>query len=233
MSDAIQKLQEVIDNYLKAGPCTILEAGCGSMSKVQLNSDIYLVGMDISEKQLARNNYLHEKILGDLHTYPIPSKKFDIIICWDVLEHLDRPRLVIENFLTACKPGGLIILAFPNLFSVKGVITKLTPHVFHVWYYKYILGDRDAGKDDQPPFVTKLRLAMSYPAIRRFVQARGATVELLAFRECNDMKTARSRFAIINALIGTASAITKALTYGRADAADSDCILVVRAGYNS
>ena len=231
MSSAIEGLQRLIDDYVgSTDGIQVLEAGCGSMSKVNLGKNVRMVGIDISEKQLDRNEVLHEKILGDVHTYPLPRRSFDIIICWDVLEHLENPRKALENFFNACKPNGLIILAFPNLFSLKGVLTKFTPHLVHVWYYRYLLGMKDAGKDDQPPFVTRFRLAMTYPAIRQLAISANATVAYFAFRESPDMRFIRDKYWFINVLLKTTSFISRNLTLGAVDLINSDCIMVLRAG---
>jgi SAM-dependent methyltransferase len=230
MTDAITELQRVIDDYSGADrTITLLEAGCGSMSKVKLSGNVHVVGIDISEMQLARNLGLYDRILGDIQKYPLPEKTFDIIICWDVLEHLERPREALENFFKACKDGGLIILGFPNLYSVKGIITKLTPHVVHIWYYKYILDVKEAGTDDTPPFRTFFRLSMTHTSIRKLARARNATVEFFAFRESPDMKYARRRFWLLDMLLKTGSIASRAVTLGQTDVAHSDCIMVLRA----
>ena len=229
MANAVENLQQIVDDYLTPERTfTVLEAGCGSMSKLRLKRNIHVIGIDISEKQLQRNTELDERLLGDIQTYPLPGCSFDIIICWDVLEHLPDPRKALENFLRSCKPNGLIILAFPNLFSLKGVITKLTPHRVHIWYYKYFLGAEDPGRDDQPPFPTALRLSMSYPAIWKLAGSRNATVQFFAFRESPDMQTVRRKFRIMNALFSTAGVLSRICSFGRIDATNSDCIMVLR-----
>jgi SAM-dependent methyltransferase len=229
MSNAIAALQRIVDDYLTPERTfTILEAGCGSMSKIKFGKNIYVVGIDISEKQLERNTALDKKILGDLHIYPLPYSSFDIIICWDVLEHLRDPRKAVDNLFQACKPNGLIILAFPNLFSLKGIITKLAPHSVHIWYYKHFLGVDDPGRDGQPPFPTTLRLSMSYPSIWKLARSRNAAVQFFAFRESPDMQTVRRRFWIMNVVFSTASVLSRILTFGKVDAKNSDCIMVLR-----
>jgi SAM-dependent methyltransferase len=228
MSDVLERLQQFVDERLTPGRTfTVLEAGCGSMSKVRLGNNIHVVGIDISAKQLERNAELHEKILGDIQAYPLEKCSFDIVICWDVLEHLQDPRRALENLLEACKPNGMVILAFPNLFSLKGIITKLTPHWVHIWYYKYFLGAENPGREDQPPFPTTLRLSMSYPAIWGLARSRNATVQFFAFRESPDMQTVRRKFRIMNALFSTASALSRLFTFGKIDATNSDCIMVL------
>lgn len=231
MPDAVSELQRLIDGYMTAGGTVrLLEAGCGSMSKVRLSENVEVVGVDISAKQLERNPGLHERILADIQNFDLPERSFDMIICWDVLEHLDAPQKALANFYRAIKPGGLIILAFPNLYSLKGLITKLTPHFMHVWYYRYLLHSENAGADDTPPFVTPFRTTATYPSIRRSARAHRAAVVLFALRESNDMQYVRKNFRFMDVVMRTASVISRALSGGRIDAMHSDCILVLRAG---
>jgi 2-polyprenyl-3-methyl-5-hydroxy-6-metoxy-1,4-benzoquinol methylase len=229
MSEAIIELQRLIDEYRGTrGTIRLLEAGCGSMSKVRFGDDVRIVGIDISEKQLERNENLDERILADIQTHSLSERSFDMIICWDVLEHLDNPNKALGNFLRAAKPGGLIVLAFPNLFSLKGIVTKLTPHFVHVWYYRRLLKVPDAGMQDTPPFVTPFKLTATYPAIRRFARKHNASVLYLGFRESPDMQFVRTTYWLMNIVMKSASLATRLLTFGRIDAMHSDCILVLR-----
>ena len=77
----------------------VLEAGCGTKGYIQLPKSVYKVGIDISEKQLDQNNELAEKVLGDIQYFDFPENKFDVIVCWDVLEHLPHPELAINRFI--------------------------------------------------------------------------------------------------------------------------------------
>ena len=168
MSQEIDKLQAFVGKELIGlSEVRVLEAGCGSASNLRFGNKVYLVGIDISEKQLARNTLLHEKIVGDIQQYEFPEGNYDAIVCWDVLEHLPEPQLALEKFARAIKPGGLVILKMPNVLSLKGLITKFMPHIFHVWAYRYIYGDKNAGKEDTVPFRTFLRLSISANAIRK------------------------------------------------------------------
>ncbi len=230
MPSALDQLQRFVDDYLRSRPTVrLLEAGCGSMSKIRLSGNVFVVGIDVSAKQLERNQGLHERILGDIQTFPLAEQSFDLIICWDVLEHLDDPVKALRNFFRAVRPGGLIILAFPNLYSVKGLITKLTPYPVHLWYYTHLLHVQNAGANDTPPFVTPFRLAVTYPAIRRLTKAHQGEVAFFAPRESPDMLYVRKKFWFMNLIMMTASLVSIALTFGRIDVAHSDCIMILRA----
>jgi 2-polyprenyl-3-methyl-5-hydroxy-6-metoxy-1,4-benzoquinol methylase len=230
MSEILTQLQQVIDKYVDgAGSVRLLEAGCGSISKVRLGSSVSVTGIDISPMQLARNENLSEKILGDLQTYQFPDQCFDIIICWDVLEHLERPDRALDRFFRATKPGGLIILAYPNLYSLKGIATKITPHIADIWYYRYLLHRPDAGTNDTAPFVTFLRNSATYPAIRKMAKARRFQEILFGLRESLSMQYVRTHFQVFNFTMKAASAASRALTLGKVDLIQSDCIQVLKA----
>ena len=44
----------------------------------------------------------------------IPAASKDFLIASQVLEHTEAPIAVVENWLAAVKPGGLLIIMLPN-----------------------------------------------------------------------------------------------------------------------
>jgi 2-polyprenyl-3-methyl-5-hydroxy-6-metoxy-1,4-benzoquinol methylase len=168
------QLQAVLDDRLRGrAGLRVLEAGCGSTSHVRLPPDATLVGIDISQKQLDRNARLAERIRGDVQAHDLGVASFDVIICWDVLEHLPYPERALERFVRALRPDGLLVLALPHALSFKGMVTKLTPHAFHVWFYRRILGQPLAGTEDRAPFPTFMRAAIAPHRLVRFAEAHG------------------------------------------------------------
>jgi len=177
-----QKLQKFIDDRLSNKKrIKILEAGCGSATYLKFKPESYFVGIDISETQLNKNKILDEKILGDIQTFPLPDNEFDAVICWNVLEHVNDPGAALRNFHVAMKPEGILILSLPNIYSLKGLITKFTPHWFHVFFYRCCYKEKDAGKIGKAPFKTFMRKAISPAAISRFAEAKGMSVDYLAY----------------------------------------------------
>lgn len=120
----------------------ILEAGCGSGSTIAIPADARVTGIDISSEELDKNSVVHEKIVGDLETYQLPEDTFDLVVCTDVLEHLKRPALAMASMASAVRPGGLLLLAFPNVHSLKAVVAKYTPLWFHSAINRFIYGQR-------------------------------------------------------------------------------------------
>jgi SAM-dependent methyltransferase len=90
--------------------------------------------------------------LGNVETCILPPASFDLIVCFNVIEHLQSPQAAIQRFWDALSPGGLLFIGAPNPRSLSGMVTRFTPHAFHVWYYRAVLRKRDAGQPGQPPF---------------------------------------------------------------------------------
>jgi SAM-dependent methyltransferase len=151
--NAIAELKQTVGNLSNK---RVLEAGCGSGSYLDL-SGAFVVGVDISQHQLDRNETLKEKYCADLHVFEKPEweKSFDAIICWDVVEHLDNPKIAIAKFLKWLKSDGRLILAYPNPQTLKGMATKYTPYFIHQLFYKLASGTPfSASKVDKGPFRT-------------------------------------------------------------------------------
>ena len=150
--------REFVRNYFgNLAGLNVLDAGCGSASWLFDLSACHVTGIDVSLKQLDRNSLLKVKICADLQVYENESwiNSFDLILCLDVLEHLKHPAPVMEKFMSWVKPDGRIVLAYPNPQSLKGRVTKYSPHIIHQLFYKISLGTPlSAGRADKGPFNT-------------------------------------------------------------------------------
>lgn len=49
------------------------------------------------------------------------TEKFDLIICVDVMEHIENDVKVFKNFFTALKPNGIVIINTPSIFGGSDV----------------------------------------------------------------------------------------------------------------
>lgn len=200
----------------------LLEAGCGSASYFTFDDIVKSVGIDIDDDQIEKNSLMDEKIRGDLETYPLPKDEFDIVVCWDVIEHLSRPQLALCNLFNALRPGGLIILSFPNLLSFKGLVTKLSPFWFHKAFYRLM-------KYTSRNFPTYLRVAILPNRVLKLAEANGFSVIYRAMGEGGLTRRVRKRFWFLNIIFLSINAVWKLLTFGRYDSLFSDsCVLIMR-----
>ena len=70
--------------------------------------------------------------------YPYPedaisnSIQADIVTCFDVIEHLSDPKLLVQNAFKLLKPGGIFILSMPNL---NDFLRKIQKHDFEEFFF--------------------------------------------------------------------------------------------------
>jgi SAM-dependent methyltransferase len=163
-------------------PLSILEAGCGQEWWLDLDGTRYsLCGVDIDRKALEIRKYekgdLDEIIEGDLRTVDLGQRRFDVIYCSFVLEHVEDADVVLKNFVRWLEPGGLLIVRIPDPDSVRGFITRLTPHWFHVLVYKHLLRRKNAGQPGYGPYATFFHPWVSRRGIYDYCRAFGFTVK--------------------------------------------------------
>ena len=200
----------------------LLEAGCGSASHVRFKANAYVVGVDISREQLEQNDTLQEKILGDIQHCLLPEEEFDVVVCWMVLEHLSKPKEALRNLFRAVKPQGLLILAFPNLLSIKGAVTKITPFWFHEVFYKFM-------KYTSRHFPTYLRVAILPKNVTRLAHDNGFSVEYGRLVEDPIWNKVRSRFRFVDLTFSAMESLTRFISFGKVQSPLRDnCALILR-----
>ncbi len=157
----------------------ILEAGCGRAWTIDLkNVPFRLTGVDLDPVALdarIEQGDLDEAIHGDLRTVELPAN-YDVIYSSYVLEHVPEADEVVDNFQTWLKPGGIMVIRIPDGGTVFGFITKMTPHWFHVFYRKRILGQPNAGKPGFEPYPTFYHPIVSRSGMHAYCAEHGLEV---------------------------------------------------------
>jgi SAM-dependent methyltransferase len=107
------------------GKCRVLEVGCGTGNVLRNLKEIYpsslIVGMDLFFEGLrfARSRTSANLVQGDLGRPPFINQ-FDVIGLFDVLEHLQFDRQVLQDLKEMLREDGFLILtvpAHPTLWS--------------------------------------------------------------------------------------------------------------------
>lgn len=179
---------EIIERLIRkkasnSEPIHILEAGCGRRWPFRLEGIQYnltCVDMDKDALEVRENTLsdLHETIEGDLCSIDLGADRYDVIYSSFVLEHIKRADLVMKNFVRWAKPNGIIIIKVPDANSVGGYITRITPHWFHIFYYRFILGNKDAGTPGYGPYPTYYHSIISRSGMRDFCNDRNNNIVL-------------------------------------------------------
>jgi ubiquinone/menaquinone biosynthesis C-methylase UbiE len=55
----------------------------------------------------------------DAQQLPFPEKSFDVVICFEVIEHLDNPRLFLSESKRVLRSNGIFLCSTPNAERLK------------------------------------------------------------------------------------------------------------------
>ena len=102
----------------------VLDIGCAYGIMLQKFPDSFeKFGIDVSEYAIAKaktrlpNAKL--KVAGAEDKLPFPENFFDIVICNDVIEHLENHQALLENVKKALKSDGILYINAPNLNWIR------------------------------------------------------------------------------------------------------------------
>jgi SAM-dependent methyltransferase len=190
----------------------ILEAGCGQRWLLDPGGrKVFLTGVDLDRDALEIRKTvrkdLDEAIHGDLRSISFGDRKFDVIYSAFVLEHIAGAAEVLRRMCGWLRPGGIIVIEIPDPQSVKGLVTRITPHWFHVFYYRRVLGIKTAGKVGYGPYRTYFDRVVSRAGIREFCSENGLSVDAeYAFATDGPRdKSMRTLVGVMTKLIGFCS----------------------------
>jgi 2-polyprenyl-3-methyl-5-hydroxy-6-metoxy-1,4-benzoquinol methylase len=114
-----QDRREAIYKYKTSG--SILDIGCssGAFLESMKGPDWQLSGIEMSAETAKRaaartGGYI---FAGDIMDAPFAPQSFDVITCFDVLEHVYDPRKVLAKVAEWLKPGGIYYVLVPNIDS--------------------------------------------------------------------------------------------------------------------
>jgi SAM-dependent methyltransferase len=87
-----------------------------------------IVGVDVSEEELAANSDLDEKHVADVtQGLPFDDATVDLVVSKTLLEHLGDVEAFILHARRALKPGGCFINLFPGKFASFSLINQALP----------------------------------------------------------------------------------------------------------
>ena len=64
-------------------------------------------------------------VVGDVERLPFRSHAFDALVCDDTIEHLPDDRRGVSELASVVRPGGMLVIATPNRYSLQIVWRKL------------------------------------------------------------------------------------------------------------
>ena len=228
--DSLLGVHEVLRRELPQGRLAIYEAGGGSSSF--LPTDVlgrsHVTVVDIDEDQVRNNTYADQAILGDVQTYRFSPETFDVVICYNVIEHLPDVEAALVNFRDALKRGGMILIGAPNPRSLSGVVTKYSPHWFHVWFYRNIRGIKTAGLPGEAPFPTFFHPLVTLSKLEAFAVTHGLETIYLREVESPRYPEMRQRKPLFATLVDAGAAVMNAVLPRGTDVRRGDYHVILR-----
>lgn len=105
-------------------PKEILDIGCGAgtLSLYLASKGNIVLGIDISKsavdlcRKSANSLKLNKNSSFEVMDFPkeVPNKKFNFIICSEVIEHLKNDNLALQKIFSLLKPSGIAIISTPS-----------------------------------------------------------------------------------------------------------------------
>jgi SAM-dependent methyltransferase len=228
--ESLLAVHDMLGSTLPPAPLAIYEAGGGSTSFLPLEvlERSHVTVVDIDEDQIRNNDYAQQTILGDIQTYRFKPDSFDLVICYNVIEHVPDVEAALSGFCESLKQGGLILIGAPNPDSLSGVVTKYSPHWFHVWFYRYVRGDKKAGQPGQAPFPTFFHPLVTLSNLEVFAKSHGLQVIYRKEYESPRFPEMRARKPAFAALLDGIAAIMNLFLAANADVRHGDYHLILR-----
>lgn len=112
----------------------VLDVGCGRghLLAALRDAGLEVQGLEFSDTaaRYAREALGIPVVVGDFVEEPFPPESFDAIVFWHSLEHVPDPTAAIARSRELLRPGGLLLVAVPNLESLQARATG--PAWFHL-----------------------------------------------------------------------------------------------------
>jgi hypothetical protein len=145
-----------------------------------------------------------------------------------VLEHVPYVEAALAGFFQSLKRGGLILIGAPNPRSLSGLVTKYTPHWFHIWFYRHVVGKKSAGLPGEPPFPTYFHQLVTPSLLEAFARKNGLQVIYRQEYESPRYPEMREHARLFAALVDTFSVMLNLMLPRKTDVRRGDYHVILR-----
>ncbi|MGE0543493.1 MAG: class I SAM-dependent methyltransferase [Dehalococcoidia bacterium] len=124
----------------------ILDVGSGRTPTIppdQRPEGCWYAGLDLSIAELQRapeGSYNEMHVADVAHRVPELEGRFDLIVSWQVLEHVKPLDAALENLQSYLRSGGRLVAQFSGRYSAFGLINMVVPQELGVRLMQQLLG---------------------------------------------------------------------------------------------
>ncbi|MCR8456023.1 MAG: methyltransferase domain-containing protein [Crenarchaeota archaeon] len=112
----VRLYKTMLDLIPKEPNIKILDLGCGHghiLSYLRGNGrDAY--GLDVNVDSLQHRNLRGYFVCGDAHNLPFRDSSLDVILAFELVEHLKEPEKALEEIRRTLKRNGILLLTSPT-----------------------------------------------------------------------------------------------------------------------
>jgi 2-polyprenyl-3-methyl-5-hydroxy-6-metoxy-1,4-benzoquinol methylase len=185
----------------------ILDAGCGigyGSNILAAAGGAAVVGVDLSAPVIeAARSGAHPAValeVGDVASLDFDDDSFDLVVCFEVIEHVQQPERVFDELARVLAPDGLLLVSSPNPRAyvpgnphhvheflpeeLESAMAARLPNVRlmrqHEWLASAVLGSEAfASTGDQPLTGVEVRKLLARdPGSEMYTLAMGSRTEL-------------------------------------------------------
>jgi SAM-dependent methyltransferase len=116
------------------GGRSVLDAGCGTGYGTRMLARAgakRVLGVDVAEEALATARESSSEELAyqvaDVRDLGFEAGSFDVVVCFEVIEHIDRREEALDELRRVLGPRGVLLISSPN----RGVYAPGNPHHVH------------------------------------------------------------------------------------------------------
>lgn len=119
----------LIEELRKLNPDTILDVGCGEgfglarIHAANIGKELY--GIDFLERAIILGMDIHPYLSlrqGDIYNLPYKNDSFDVVLCSEVLEHLEHPQKAIKELQRVSKKHCIITVPNEPIFRIANFL---------------------------------------------------------------------------------------------------------------
>lgn len=152
----LRSIVSLLDTRLSSGDISFADFGCSNGYVTNILAQRFSVerphGFEYEEEHLqkARQDYPHIAFASINLNSPTPSGSFDLVTCFETLEHVGELENALDHLLSSTRKGGLLVLSVPIEIGPRGLAKYLAKTVIYRSNYSTHfkeLSDQNIAKD--------------------------------------------------------------------------------------